>query len=152
MHEAVDDLPHGLETLFAREVFGGAELSGRQRRRLACSRAIYRRPELLILDEPTSQMDARGEHQIDAGRVCGHLELLKRHGFDDMAWCSPEVPCAGLGHLLLRQLAVHQGGTAGDLLKEGLGRDRGQIAEEWVVVVGAFAEPGVKLAAIRRSG
>lgn len=25
---------------------------------------MYRRPGLLILDEPTSQMDPRGEHQI----------------------------------------------------------------------------------------
>ncbi|GHD98477.1 hypothetical protein GCM10010339_05810 [Streptomyces alanosinicus] len=64
MREAVESLPHGMETLLAREVFGGAELSGGQWQRLACSRAIYRRPELLILDEPTSQMDARGEHQI----------------------------------------------------------------------------------------
>ncbi|WP_031223716.1 ATP-binding cassette domain-containing protein [Streptomyces roseochromogenus] len=64
MREAVDALPSGIETLLAREVFGGAELSGGQWQRLACSRAIYRKPELLILDEPTSQMDARGEHQI----------------------------------------------------------------------------------------
>ncbi|MEV5607271.1 ABC transporter ATP-binding protein [Streptomyces sp. NPDC052225] len=64
MREAVDALPDSIDTLLAREVFGGAELSGGQWQRLACSRAIYRRPELLILDEPTSQMDARGEHQI----------------------------------------------------------------------------------------
>lgn len=31
---------------------------------LACSRALYRRPQLLILDEPTSQMDPRGEPAI----------------------------------------------------------------------------------------
>lgn len=64
MREAVEDLPAGLDTLLAREVFGGAELSGGQWQRLACSRALYRRPSLLILDEPTSQMDPRGEHRI----------------------------------------------------------------------------------------
>ncbi|GAA3367434.1 ABC transporter ATP-binding protein [Streptomyces sannanensis] len=64
MRQAVEDLPAGLDTLLAREVFGGAELSGGQWQRLACSRALYRCPPLLILDEPTSQMDPRGEHQI----------------------------------------------------------------------------------------
>jgi ABC-type multidrug transport system fused ATPase/permease subunit len=64
MRQTVEDLPNGLDTLLAREVFGGVELSGGQWQRLACSRALYRRPELLILDEPTSQMDPRGEHRI----------------------------------------------------------------------------------------
>ncbi|MFE6222565.1 ATP-binding cassette domain-containing protein [Streptomyces sp. NPDC057854] len=67
MREAVDALPAGLDTLLAREIFGGAELSGGQWQRLACSRALYRRPGLLILDEPTSQMDPRGEHRIFEG-------------------------------------------------------------------------------------
>ncbi|MFT2016946.1 ATP-binding cassette domain-containing protein [Streptomyces sp. 796.1] len=64
LREVVDDLPAGLDTLLSRQVFGGTELSGGQWQRIACSRALYRSPGLLILDEPTSQMDPRGEHQI----------------------------------------------------------------------------------------
>ncbi|MFJ7181888.1 ATP-binding cassette domain-containing protein [Streptomyces massasporeus] len=64
LREAVDDLPAGLDTLLARDIFGGSELSGGLWQRVACSRALYRKPELLILDEPTSQMDPRGEHGI----------------------------------------------------------------------------------------
>jgi ABC-type multidrug transport system fused ATPase/permease subunit len=74
MRAAIDDLPKGLDTLLARELYGGSELSGGQWQRLVCSRALYRRPSLLILDEPTSQMDARGEHGI--------LEAIKRISAD----------------------------------------------------------------------
>lgn len=64
MREAIEKLPHQLDTLLAKELFGGAELSGGQWQRLVCGRALYRQTPLLILDEPTSQMDARGEHAI----------------------------------------------------------------------------------------
>lgn len=64
MREAVEELPNQLDTLLARELYGGVELSGGQWQRLVCGRALYRQTPLLILDEPTSQMDARGEHAI----------------------------------------------------------------------------------------
>lgn len=64
MDEPIRGLPDGMDTLLARSLWGGHELSGGQWQRLACARAMYRGPGFLILDEPTSEMDARGEHQI----------------------------------------------------------------------------------------
>ncbi|MFH7595580.1 ATP-binding cassette domain-containing protein [Streptomyces racemochromogenes] len=64
MTKTLRALPKELETLLARSVWGGHELSGGQWQRLACARAMYREPAVLVLDEPTSEMDARGEHQI----------------------------------------------------------------------------------------
>lgn len=64
MREAIEKLPQQLDTLLAKELWGSAELSGGQWQRLVCARVLYRQTPLLILDEPTSQMDARGEHAI----------------------------------------------------------------------------------------
>ncbi|MFE2311452.1 ATP-binding cassette domain-containing protein, partial [Streptomyces sp. NPDC059411] len=67
MREAVQGYPQALDTLLARSLWGGHEPSGGQWQRLACARAFHRRPRLLIMDEPTSAMDARGEHRIFTG-------------------------------------------------------------------------------------
>jgi ABC-type multidrug transport system, ATPase and permease components len=49
-----------LETMLGRE-FGGTELSGGQWQKLAIARAIYRRADLLVLDEPTAAIDPEQE-------------------------------------------------------------------------------------------
>lgn len=66
-HEVVADLRSGLDTLLAREWFGGVELSGGQWQRIAIARAFYRQAGLLVMDEPTSALDARAEHRIFTG-------------------------------------------------------------------------------------
>ncbi|MFF8727139.1 ABC transporter ATP-binding protein [Streptomyces sp. NPDC015171] len=66
-HEVVDGLRSGLDTLLAREWFGGVELSGGQWQRIAIARAFHRPAGLLVMDEPTSALDARAEHRIFTG-------------------------------------------------------------------------------------
>ncbi|MFI0928435.1 ABC transporter ATP-binding protein [Streptomyces sp. NPDC021012] len=66
-HEVVDDLRSGLDTLLAREWFGGVQLSGGQWQRIAIARAFHRPAGLLVMDEPTSALDARAEHRIFSG-------------------------------------------------------------------------------------
>ena len=63
--DILDKAPAGLDTfltrLFDRE---GMELSGGQYQKLALARTFYRRHSALILDEPSSNLDPRAEHQL----------------------------------------------------------------------------------------
>lgn len=57
----IKDFPEGLDK---RVGVGGNKLSGGQRQRLALARAMIREPQILILDEATSAIDAESEDLI----------------------------------------------------------------------------------------
>ena len=59
--EFIDSLPFGLDTPLDEK---GGNLSDGQRQRLAIVRAILKKPEILILDEATSNLDAFAENSI----------------------------------------------------------------------------------------
>src|SRR5207245_11155018 len=63
-HEFIEQLPEGYDTVVGES---GFTLSGGQRQRVAIARAILMNPRVLILDDATSNVDARVEAAIRKG-------------------------------------------------------------------------------------
>ncbi len=127
MREAVEKLPQGLDTLLARELWGGAELSGGQWQRLVCGRMLYRRSPLLVLDEPTSQMDARGEHAIflEIKRIAAErMTIVVTHQLENVR-LADRILVMDKGRVIEQgtyEDLLHAGGLFAELV--GLAKDR----------------------------
>jgi ABC-type multidrug transport system fused ATPase/permease subunit len=70
LNEFLNELSNGLETVVGEK---GIRLSGGQQQRIGIARALYRNPEILILDEATSSLD-----QLTEKKIMESIQFLRR--------------------------------------------------------------------------
>ena len=107
------------------------ELSGGQQQRVFMARALLQRPELLLLDEPTSGVDVKLRHEVlhllDDLNATGVAILLTTHDLNGIAAHLPRLVCLnrqviGVGpprEVLTEEVLEQTYGASMEVLEQG---------------------------------
>jgi lipooligosaccharide transport system ATP-binding protein len=111
--------------LWERRDDGIRQLSGGLKRRLVIARALINRPDLLILDEPTTGLDPQSRHQVwdrvRSLRKQGKTILLTTHYMDEAATLCDRLVIMDHGKILVQ-------GPPADLVRDRVGKE---VVEVW---------------------
>jgi ATP-binding cassette subfamily B protein/subfamily B ATP-binding cassette protein MsbA len=110
-HAFIERLPAGYDTVVGPR---GATLSGGERQRISVARAIVKNAPILILDEPTSAVDAATESELVTAferLMAGRTTIVIAHRLSTIAKATSIV--------VLDNGVIAEAGTAGELLRRG---------------------------------
>ena len=111
MHELILSLPAGYETQIGEL---GMAISAGQRQRIALARALYGNPFLVVLDEPSSNLDAEGE----AALTEAIMNVRDRGGIVIMIAHRPSA-LSGVDHVLvMRDGRMQSIGTKDEVMRK----------------------------------
>jgi len=109
--DVINALPHGYDTILGKWFQDGEELSIGEWQKVALARAFMRDAQLIVLDEPTSAMDAKAEYDVFQSfrrLVSGRTAILISHRFSTVRMADRIY--------VLQHGSIIEGGTHEELL------------------------------------
>jgi ABC-type bacteriocin/lantibiotic exporter with double-glycine peptidase domain len=89
LDELIRKLPGGLRATVTEN---GKNISGGQRQRIAIARALYKQADLILLDEPFSELDEAAEERLLRRLVqlaeAGKMVIMITHNKQSLDWCT----------------------------------------------------------------